>query len=63
MRSAGCAKRVNYRICFCHLSAMNFKTWRRVALKEGLRCLEPTKNFFARAKYRAENPTQNLKNR
>src|SRR6185436_2698923 len=32
MRSAGCAKRVNYRTCFCRLSAMNFKTW-RVALK------------------------------
>ena len=33
MRSAGYAKRVNYHICFCRLSAMNFKT-RRVALKK-----------------------------
>ena len=37
----------------------------RGAERESLRCLEPTKNFFARAKYRAENPNenQNLKNR
>src|SRR5262249_46558973 len=30
MRSAGCGKRVNSRSCFCHLNAINFKTWRRV---------------------------------
>ena len=37
----------------------------RGAEKKGVRCPEPTKNFFARAKCRAENPNQNqnLKNR
>ena len=63
MRSAGCAKRVNYRICFCRLSAMNFKTWRRGAERKASAASNPQKTFSLGPNTARKYPTQNLKNR